>query len=187
MTKSPSMAQTMLWGMLIMALCFWMYSIAVALMRVRAIILERETHTEWVKQLDGGEAMNWGSPAEFFAMGGYALYVWGSFGVCALLMIVEPILARQASEGHSAQPAPRTPRRRTRQESTMKPRQKRIALIVGGLAAIGIAAALVLNALDSNIALVRHAQRGGRRQGAQGQGLPHRRHGQGRIAAGATT
>jgi heme exporter protein C len=28
---------------------FWMYSIAVALMRVRAIILERERHTEWVK------------------------------------------------------------------------------------------------------------------------------------------
>lgn len=35
----------------------------------------------------------------------------------------------------------------------MKPRHKRAALIVGGLAAIGIAAALVLNALDSNIAL----------------------------------
>lgn len=36
--------------------------------------------------------MNWGSPAEFFAMGGYALYVWGSFGVCALALIAEPIL-----------------------------------------------------------------------------------------------
>jgi cytochrome c-type biogenesis protein CcmE len=35
----------------------------------------------------------------------------------------------------------------------MKPRHKRIALIAGGLAAIGIAAAFVLNALDSNIAL----------------------------------
>lgn len=35
----------------------------------------------------------------------------------------------------------------------MKPRQKRIALIVGGLAAIGIAAGFALNALDSNIAL----------------------------------
>ncbi len=34
----------------------------------------------------------------------------------------------------------------------MKPRHKRIALITGGLAAIGIASALVLNALDSNIA-----------------------------------
>jgi hypothetical protein len=47
------MAQTMLWGMLLMALAFWMYSIAVALMRVRAIILERERHTEWVKHADG--------------------------------------------------------------------------------------------------------------------------------------
>ena len=37
--------------------------------------------------------MNWSSPAEFFAMGGYALYVWGSFGACALLMVVEPLLA----------------------------------------------------------------------------------------------
>jgi len=34
----------------------------------------------------------------------------------------------------------------------LKPRHKRIALIVGGLATLGIAAALVLNALNSNIA-----------------------------------
>jgi len=33
--------------------------------------------------------------AEFFHMGGYALYVWGSFGVTALLMIVEPWLVRR--------------------------------------------------------------------------------------------
>jgi heme exporter protein D len=37
--------------------------------------------------------MNWGSPAEFFAMGGYALYVWGSFGVCLVAMVAEPLLA----------------------------------------------------------------------------------------------
>jgi len=37
--------------------------------------------------------MNWGSPAEFFAMGDHGLYVWVSFGACALLMILEPILA----------------------------------------------------------------------------------------------
>jgi heme exporter protein D len=37
--------------------------------------------------------MNWGSPAEFFAMGGYGLYVWGSFVVCAAIMVMEPILA----------------------------------------------------------------------------------------------
>ena len=51
MTKAPAMAQTMLWGMLLMALALWMYSIAVALMRVQAIILERESHADWVRQL----------------------------------------------------------------------------------------------------------------------------------------
>jgi heme exporter protein C len=50
--KSSSMAHTMLWGMLLVALCFWMYSIAIALMRVRAIILERESHSEWVRALE---------------------------------------------------------------------------------------------------------------------------------------
>ena len=48
LTKS-SMAQTMLWGMLLMALAFWMYAIAVSLARVRNLILERESNTEWVK------------------------------------------------------------------------------------------------------------------------------------------
>ncbi|MEO8058644.1 MAG: heme ABC transporter permease [Burkholderiales bacterium] len=49
LTRSPSMAQTMLWGMLLMALAFWMYAIAVALARVRNIILERESNADWVK------------------------------------------------------------------------------------------------------------------------------------------
>ena len=34
----------------------------------------------------------------------------------------------------------------------MKPRHKRLAIIVGGLASLGVAAALVLNALNSNVA-----------------------------------
>ncbi len=50
LTKSPSMAATMLWGMLLCALACWMYSIAVALMRVRSIMLERERHTDWVRE-----------------------------------------------------------------------------------------------------------------------------------------
>ncbi len=49
MTQAPSMAKTMLLGMLLMAIACWMYSVAVALMRVRAIILERERQTEWVR------------------------------------------------------------------------------------------------------------------------------------------
>ena len=49
LTKSPTMASTMLAGMLIMVVAFWMYTIAVTLARVRNIILDRERHTEWVK------------------------------------------------------------------------------------------------------------------------------------------
>jgi heme exporter protein C len=52
LTKAPSMATTMLTGMLVMALAYWMYCIAIALMRVRAIILEREAHAEWVTELE---------------------------------------------------------------------------------------------------------------------------------------
>lgn len=51
MTKAPSMAHLMLLGMLLMALAFWMYSIAVALYRVRTLILERESTTKWVQSL----------------------------------------------------------------------------------------------------------------------------------------
>jgi heme exporter protein C len=48
--RAPSMATTMLTGMLIMALAFWMYCIAVALMRLRVILLEREQHAAWAQQ-----------------------------------------------------------------------------------------------------------------------------------------
>jgi heme exporter protein D len=33
--------------------------------------------------------MQWHSATEFFAMGGYALYVWGSFGATAVVMAAE--------------------------------------------------------------------------------------------------
>ncbi len=51
LTKAPSMAQLMLWGMLCMAIAFWLYSIALALYRVRTLILQREAHTAWVQEL----------------------------------------------------------------------------------------------------------------------------------------
>jgi heme exporter protein C len=49
LTSSPTMATTMLTGMLVMVVAFWMYAIAAALARVRNIILVRERHSEWVK------------------------------------------------------------------------------------------------------------------------------------------
>jgi len=43
--------------------------------------------------------MQWNSVSEFFAMGGYALYVWGSFGLTAVVMAVETLqIHRQRAE-----------------------------------------------------------------------------------------
>jgi heme exporter protein D len=36
--------------------------------------------------------MIWNSPAEFFAMGGYGLYVWGSYAVALMALLLEPRL-----------------------------------------------------------------------------------------------
>ena len=51
LTSAPKMAAIMLIGMLVMTFAAWFYSIAVALTRVRAIILERERHAAWVGEL----------------------------------------------------------------------------------------------------------------------------------------
>ncbi len=37
--------------------------------------------------------MNWNSAGEFFAMGGYGLYVWGSYAMVVACMLIEPWLA----------------------------------------------------------------------------------------------
>ena len=50
LTRAPSMATSMLTGMLLMALAFWMYTIAVSLLRVRAIIRQRERSSAWAQE-----------------------------------------------------------------------------------------------------------------------------------------
>ena len=55
--KGSSMATTMLVGMLIMALAYWMYAIAAVLIRVRTIILERERRADWVRELVAKETL----------------------------------------------------------------------------------------------------------------------------------
>jgi heme exporter protein D len=39
--------------------------------------------------------MSWGSWDAFWAMGGYGLYVWGSYGATALLMAAEIVQLRR--------------------------------------------------------------------------------------------
>ncbi|MGE0873339.1 MAG: heme ABC transporter permease CcmC [Burkholderiales bacterium] len=57
LTRAPSMAATMLAGMLVMAFAAWMYSIAVTLARVRAIIVERERDAAWLRARAGAGAL----------------------------------------------------------------------------------------------------------------------------------
>lgn len=38
--------------------------------------------------------MHWNSFEEFIHMGGYGLYVWGSYALTLVLMWVEPVLAQ---------------------------------------------------------------------------------------------
>jgi len=51
LTAAPKMAAIMLTAMAIMAIAAWFYAIAVTLLRVQAIILEREKHTAWAGEL----------------------------------------------------------------------------------------------------------------------------------------
>ena len=53
LTSAPKMATVMLTAMLIMTLAAWLYSIAISLARVQAIILERERRTGWAEGLAG--------------------------------------------------------------------------------------------------------------------------------------
>ncbi|MEW6676781.1 MAG: heme exporter protein CcmD [Pseudomonadota bacterium] len=41
--------------------------------------------------------MEWASWSEFWDMGGYGFYVWGSYGVTALVVLIEVILLKRAA------------------------------------------------------------------------------------------
>jgi heme exporter protein C len=51
--QGTSMHWQMLWAMLLMAVSFWMYTIGTSLVRVRAIILERESRARWAREMAG--------------------------------------------------------------------------------------------------------------------------------------
>lgn len=41
--------------------------------------------------------MEWASWSEFWSMGGYGLYVWGSYGVTVLCILIEVMLLKRAA------------------------------------------------------------------------------------------
>ena len=102
MTAAPKHGHTMLTGDALMTFAFWAYSFAVVFTRRRAI-LEQEAETDWVREMLPAEmTMNWKSFGRVLAHGGYGLYVWGSYAVVLLVMVIEPLhgpapLARSAA------------------------------------------------------------------------------------------
>jgi len=55
LTAAPKMAAIMLTAMLVMTIAAWLYAIAITMVRVRAIILEREGRSGWAGELVGAE------------------------------------------------------------------------------------------------------------------------------------
>ena len=56
--------------------------------------------------------MNWGSLDNFLAMGGYGLYVWGSYGVTLALIVTELALLARRRRAILARGARRVPEAR---------------------------------------------------------------------------
>ena len=54
--------------------------------------------------------MIWNSWEDFFRMGGYGLYVWGSYAVTLGVMLTEPLLARHRHRRARAELASGQPR-----------------------------------------------------------------------------
>lgn len=50
--------------------------------------------------------MNWGGWNEFWAMGGYALYVWGSYGMTLVLIAAEIAAVRSRRRAAAAATSP---------------------------------------------------------------------------------
>jgi heme exporter protein D len=61
--------------------------------------------------------MNWGSIGNFFYMGGYGPYVWGSYGMCFGLIVIE-ILALRARRRRALAAAKTAAKIATQREAT---------------------------------------------------------------------
>ena len=91
--------------------------------------------------------MNWGSPAEFFAMGGHGVYVWAVYGVAALVMgalVVRPLRRHARHQEVGAEVG---------EHRHLRVEQRHVDPLAFArvLAALGVAVGLVLNAFNSNL------------------------------------
>ena len=172
LTSAPTMAATMLAGMLLMALASWMYSIAAALHRVRSIILERERNADWVAQYAGTGSHELGELVRFLRD--------GRLRALRLGLVRGDRWSDRRGNRPAAQPqarrrrATRPPRRGRHGHETA---HKRIAIVAGGSPRWRWPRRLVLQRLPAEPGVLLHALPGRRQRSAAGQDLPHRRHG----------
>ena len=92
----PSIHVSMLIPLLLMALSFNVYYLIALIQRARVELLQRERNSQWVKNYGIGEQTM--SVQEFFAMGGYAFYVWTSYGLTLIVLlanIIIPVVQRK--------------------------------------------------------------------------------------------
>jgi heme exporter protein D len=61
--------------------------------------------------------MSWQNTSDFWAMGGYGLYVWGSYAVVLICIVVEILLAR-AGQRESVQTARELSEQETAHDAT---------------------------------------------------------------------
>jgi heme exporter protein D len=52
--------------------------------------------------------VSWGSLDNFVAMGGYGLYVWGSYGVTLVLLVAEMVVLARRRRSLAERQLPRT-------------------------------------------------------------------------------
>ena len=119
--------------------------------------------------------------SEFLAMGGYGFYVWGAYGVAALahrrrdLVCAARAAPRRAATPHDAEA-------RARDEAPPSP----LRLIAAGVAVLGVAVALVLNAFQSNLVFFFTPSQVVAQRSAAGPAVSHRRHGRSGSARART-
>jgi heme exporter protein CcmD len=154
LTEKPAMPAEMWLPLLLTALGFYCFFGAVLLLRMRLEVLKREARASWVKaevlnSLGGGRTMSFASFGDFLAMGHHGLYVWSAYGICLAVLALNvgaPCwpAALPARRGASSAPG----------EQPVNPlRKKRLLIIVGLLAGVGIAVGPALSALQQNINL----------------------------------
>jgi len=135
----PTMPASMLIPLLMMFFGFNRHVCALLLVRLRAEILSRSAPQT-------GSGRRW--PRERISQyGGYAAYVWPSYGLTLVIIVITSSRRGDCWPGHAKK---RGVGWRC-EEKKMTPRRKRMTLVFGIIAGVSVAGALALSAFRQNV------------------------------------